>query len=131
MQTRGMTRAALASTLVFVFIGCSTVNESRLIGTYHGDGSCVTITLVVNADHSFVQQVQTRAGETNELAGRWKVDRKDKSITFEPFLDFLNDARGRQIGFSTLSPEVMGWMIKMGPVIVKCPDSNHQIDYVK
>jgi hypothetical protein len=131
MQTRGMTRAALVSTLVFVCLACRTVNESRLIGTYRGDGSCVTITLAVKPDHSFVQQVQTRKGETNELAGRWKLDKEDRSMTFEPFLDFLNDTRGRQVEFSTFTPETMGWMIKMGPLIVKCPDSNHQIDFVK
>lgn len=126
-----MIRAAFVSTLVLVFLACSVVNESRLVGTYRADGSCVNITLVVNPDHSFVQSAQTPAGETNRLTGRWNVDKKDKIMTFEPFLDFLNDTHGRQVGFASFPPEGMGWVVEMGPVIVKCPDSDHKIDYVK
>jgi hypothetical protein len=85
----------------------------------------------VNPDHSFVQSAETRTGETNKLTGRWSVDKKDKMVTFEPFLDFLKDAQGRRVGGASFPPELMGWVIEMGPVIVKCPDSDHQIDYVK
>jgi hypothetical protein len=89
------------------------------------------ITLVVNPDHSFVQSAQTRTGGTNRLTGKWSVDKKDQTITFEPFLDFLNDAQGRQVGGASFPPEILGLGIRMGPIIVKCPDSDHQIDYVK
>ena len=131
MQTRGMSRALSISTLVFLCLGCRTANESRLVGTYRANASCVTITLVVNKDHSFVQSAQARSGETNRLTGRWSLDKKDKMMTFEPFLDFLNDDHGRQLGFASFSPELMGLVTEMGPVIVKCPDSDHQINYVK
>ena len=131
MQKRGMIRAAFVSTLVLICLGCNTVNESRLVGTYRADGSCVTITLVINSDRSFVQSAKTSTGETNRLTGRWSVDKKDKTMTFQPFLDFMNDTHGRQIGFASFPPEMMGWTIEMGPVIVKCPDSDHEIDYVK
>lgn len=130
MQTRGIIRGLFVS-LVLVCLGCSTVNESRLVGTYRADGSCVTITLSVNPDHSFVQNAETRTGETNRLTGRWSVDKRRKYIDFEPFLDFLNDDHGRQVGGASFPPQVMGLGIELGPVIVKCPDSNHQIDYIK
>jgi len=97
MQTRGMIPAAFVSTLILFCLACNTVNESRLIGTYRADSSCVTITLVVNLDHSFVQSVQTRTGGTNQLAGKWSVDKKEETITLEPFLDFLNDAQGKAL----------------------------------
>jgi hypothetical protein len=118
-------------TLVLVCLACTTVKESRLVGTYRADGLCVAITLMVNPDHSFVQSAETRTGETNRLTGTWSVDKKDKTITFDPFLDFLNDTRGKQVGGASFTPEMTGLGIKMGPVIVKCPDSDHQVDYLK
>jgi hypothetical protein len=123
--------AAFVSTLILVCLACNTVDESRLVGTYRADGSCVTITLVVNPDHSFVQNAETRTRETNRITGRWTVDKKDRTITFRPFLDFLEDMHGRQIEYADFPPETMGWVIDMGPVIVKCPDSDHKVDYVK
>ena len=91
----------------------------------------MTITLVVNPDHSFVQSARAAAGETNRLTGRWSVDNKDKTMTFEPFLDFLNDEHGKRLGFASFPPEVIWPAIEMGPVVVKCPDSYHEIRYVK
>jgi hypothetical protein len=131
VQTRWMINGALVSALALVCLGCSTVNESRLVGTYRADGSCVTITLVVNSDHSFVQSAETRSGEINRVTGRWNVGEKDRTINFEPFLDFINDRHGRQVGGASFPPESMGLFVRLGPVVVKCPDSNRQIDYVK
>jgi hypothetical protein len=124
-------RAVFVSALTLVCLACDTVDESRLAGTYRADGSCVTITLVVNADHSFVQSAETRAGETNRITGTWSVDKKDKTITFRPFLDFLNDMHGKQVGWASFPPVAMGLFIQMGPVIVKCLDSDRKIDYAK
>jgi hypothetical protein len=118
-------------TLILLSSGCRTANESRLVGIYRANGSCVVITLVVNPDHSFIQSTQTRKGETNQLTGRWSVDKKDRMITFEPFLDFLNDDHGRRLGSASFPPEVFGSVIEMGPIIVKCPDSDHEIYYSK
>jgi hypothetical protein len=126
-----MTRSLLISALLFVSLGCSTVNESRLVGKYSANGSCVNITLVVNADHSFVQTAETRDSATGQLRGAWSIDKKTKTMTFQPFLDFLNDDHGRQLGFTSFTPEMMGMVVEMGPVIVECPDSQHKIDYVK
>jgi hypothetical protein len=130
MQTRGIIPVFI-STLLLVCSGCNTVNESRLVGTYRADGSCVNIMLVVNPDHSFVQSAEARSGEINRVTARWSVDKKDGMITFEPFLDFLNDTHGKQVGGASFPPESMGLFVRLGPVIVKCPDSDHQIDYVK
>lgn len=68
-------------------------------------------------------------GEINRLSGKWILD--NDGVTFKPFLDFLKDDHGRQIDFAIFSPEVMPRGITMGPVIVKCPDSGHQIAYIK
>jgi|HubBroStandDraft_1064217.scaffolds.fasta_scaffold410972_2 hypothetical protein len=131
MHTRGVIRGLSISTFVFLCLGCRSANESRLIGTYRADTSCMTVTLVVNKDHSFVQSAQARSGETNRLTGKWSLDKKDKMMTFKPFLDFLNDDHGRRLTFASFSPELMGLVTEMGPVIVKCPDSDRQINYVK
>ena len=117
--------------LAFSNSGCRTANESKLTGTYRAETSCVKITLVVNSDHSFVQSARTATGETNQLTGRWTVDKGDKMITFEPFLDFQNNAHGRQLGFANFSPEGIGPMVHLGPVIVKCYDSEYEVDYNK
>ena len=82
-------------------------------------------------DHSFVQSVQTRTGGTNQLMGKWSVDKKDERITLEPFLDFLDDTQGRRVGGASFPPEMLGLGVRMGPIIVKCADSAHEIDYVK
>jgi hypothetical protein len=121
----------LVFTLALVCFACSTVDESRLVGTYSADASCVAVSLTLQPDHSFVQIAGTRTDETNRIKGTWSVDKKDKTVTFRPFLDFLSDSHGKQIGFASFSPEAVGWVIRMGPVIVKCSDSDHKIDYVK
>jgi hypothetical protein len=120
-----------ASCISLLVLACRTTNESRLVGTYRVDASCVTVSLVVNQDHSFVQRVETRDGETNRLTGKWSVDKKNGYIDFEPFLDFLNDAHGRQLGFASYPPEIIGTVIEIGPVILKCPDSDHELYYAR
>jgi len=131
MQTWRMIRAVSVSTLIVVCLACTTTSEPRLVGTYRADGQCVAITLVLNPDHSFVQTAQTQTGKANRLTGKWRVDKKGNTIDFQPFLDFLNNMQGRQVGGATFPAETMGLFVRIGPVIVRCPDSDHQIDYVK
>jgi hypothetical protein len=119
----------LVSTVVFYCVACHVTSERLVVGTYRAKAPCATITLVVNRDYSFAQTVHTNTGETNQLSGKWSMDKS--GVTFQPFLDFLNDDHGRQLGFASFPPEVMPRGITMGPIIVKCPDSDHQIDYVK
>jgi hypothetical protein len=53
-------------------------------------------------------------------------------VDFDSFLDFSNDYRGSQVGEGAgFWPERFPRGILMGPIIVKCPDSSHEIDYVK
>jgi len=95
----------------------------------------VTITLVMNEDHSFVQSVRTTSGDSKQITGRWKIEESRqgvKTVDFDSFLDFSNDFRGSQVGEGTgFWPERFPRGILMGPIIVKCPDSSHEIDYVK
>ena len=72
-----------------------------------------------------------KSGEANQLSGKWRVDRNYRTVRFEPFLDFLDDTRGRQIANDDFSADVMPRGISMGPIIVKCPDSSHEVDYIK
>jgi hypothetical protein len=106
-------------------------SERFIVGTYRAVAPCETITLVVNRDLSFVQSVRTSSGETNQLSGRWSVDKATKWLDFEPFLDFRSDDRGRQIGGFSSFAEMLPGSVTMGPMILKCPDSDHKIDYVK
>ena len=71
------------------------------------------------------------SGETNRLTGRWSVDKAEKTVRFEPFLEFLEEGLGRQISGFSSPVEMLPRGITMGPEIVKCPDSNHEIDYIK
>ena len=119
------------SAFALLLLACRTTNESRLVGAYRADAPCVTVSLTVNQDHSFVQIVETQKVETNRLTGKWSVDKEGGYMTFEPFLDFLNDAHGRQLGFASFPPEEIGTAVEMGPIIVKCPGSGHELYYAK
>jgi hypothetical protein len=125
-------RCALTiSTLIFACLACRVTTERFLVGTFRAEAPCETVTLVLNRDHSFVQSVRTKIGETNQLTGKWTVDRRTAWVDFEPFLDFREDVHGRQVRGANYIPEVMPRGITMGPIIVKCPDSDHEIDYIK
>jgi hypothetical protein len=99
----------------------------------------VTITLVLNRDHSFVQSVRTTSGETKQLTGKWGVDQWNtdhqmvKTVDFDSFLDFSEDEHGREggSGGTGFRPERWPRGVLMGPIIVRCPDSSYKIDYVK
>ncbi len=132
-------RAFLVSTLIFSCLGCHVTSERSIVGTYRAEAPCVTITLVLSGDHSFVQSVRTTSGETKQLIGKWSIDQWDidhqvvKTVDFDPFLDFSEDEHGRQgkPGRTGFRPERWPRGVLMGPIIVKCPDSGYKIDYVK
>jgi len=105
--------------------------EQSIIGTYTARAPCVTVTLVVKQDHSFVQSVRTYIGETNELKGHWIVDKMAKFVVFRPFLDFSKDSRGRPVELADGPVERLLFETTMGPKNVLCPDSMHQMDFVK
>jgi hypothetical protein len=124
-----LTRGFLVSALTLLSLACHVTSERFIVGTYRAETSCETIVLAVNQDHSFVQSVHTRTTEINRRSGKWSSD--NYGVTFRPFLDFLNEGKGSQLEFASFSPEVMPRGITMGPMIVKCPDAIHQIDYIK
>jgi hypothetical protein len=111
--------------------GCEITSERFLVGTYRAEAPCVTITLAVNRDHTFAQDARTKQGEANRLTGRWKID-SSQIVTFEPFLDFIEEPCGRDgNGGTGFRAERWPRGITMGPIIVKCPESSYKIDYVK
>lgn len=130
MQTR---RIGIPIALVAVAgscIACYTTSDRFIVGTYKAESPCSNITLIVNRDHSFAQRVQTRDGKANSISGVWVVDAKGW-ITFKPFLDFLNNTQGQQLEAAIFRAELLPKGITLGPFVIKCPDSDHQIDYVK
>ena len=120
--------------LVFALIvscGCHVTSERLIVGSYRAEAPCETITLVLSLDHSFVQSVRAKSGDTNQLTGKWAMDGRGAWVDFQPFLDFREDGHGREVGGASFVADMMPRGISMGPVIVKCPGSDHEIDYVK
>jgi hypothetical protein len=118
--------------------GCHVTNERAIVGTYKAETSCVTINLTLGSDHSFAQKVKTTSGETRELTGKWSIDRWKAepnpitTVDFDTFLDFSKDYHGvGGPGGTGFRPERLPQGITMGPIIVKCPDSDHEVNYVK
>ena len=114
-------------------------SKQSVQGTYRAETPCVTITLLLNRDHSFVQSVRTTSGEKKELAGKWSIDQFNidhkmiETVDFDSFLDFSEDERGRQGGPGGTGFRTERWPrgVIMGPVIVHCPNSSYKVDYVK
>jgi hypothetical protein len=139
MQTGRLRFALLVSALTFCGLGCQVTSEWFIVGTYRAEAPCVTITLVLNRDHSFVQSARTTAGETKQVTGKWFIRQwgtdhpTGKTVDFDSFLDFHEDYRGREEGPGETGfiPERWPRGVLMGPIIVQCPDSGYKIDYVK
>jgi hypothetical protein len=132
MEIATLRQAILISALIFSCLGCQVTSERSIVGTYRAEAPCETIILELNRDHTFIQSVRTHSGEINRLKGRWWLDKSDNIVMFDHFLDFLNDGRGDRGGGGTgFKAERMPRGITMGPIIVKCPDSDHEIDYIK
>lgn len=128
-------RELLLFPLILSGIGCHVTSERSIVGTYKAEAPCVTITLAVKQDHSFVQSVRTTSGDTRQLTGKWTIHEWRQGVTtvdFDPFLDFINDEHGgAESGGTGFRPERWPRGILMGPIIVKCPESSYKIDYVK
>jgi hypothetical protein len=120
-------RALLLSALLFACFGCHATSERFIVGTYRAEATCVTITLVLNQDHSFVQSVRATSGETKQLTGKWSMDQWNtgqqmvKTVDFDSFLDFSEDEHGRQGGSARdrLSPRAMA---------TRSPDGAHNCE---
>jgi len=132
-------RARLAGFTVVIALGltgCGPVSESRLKGEYHAETPCAKISLILNSDHSFVQSLQTADGGRKHVTGTWRADnRSDEGLSTRvnfdlAFLDLVNDSRGRVVGGASLVAERVGLSVHIGPVIVACPDSAYEINYV-
>jgi hypothetical protein len=119
------------ATLFLLTSACVVTHDEDIAGTYIAKTPCATITLAVSVDHTFVQRVRTFSGETNELRGKWAVDVNTGWTSFEPFLGFSRSERGeRGTGYSA-KVERLPEGLTMGPMIITCPDSAHEVNYVK
>ena len=121
--------------LILSGVSSYVTSERSIVGTYKAEAPCVTITLAVKQDHSFVRSVRTTSGETRQLTGKWTIHewrQGEPTVDFDPLLDFMNDERGGAGSSGTgFRPERWPRGILMGPIIVKCPESSYKIDYVK
>src|SRR5271168_952888 len=81
-----VTARTLALSLLVPLVACTVTREESIAGTYVLEAPCLTATLVVKRDHSFLQTVRTDSGETNRLTGVWSVDREG-FVYFRPILD--------------------------------------------
>ncbi len=111
-------------------LGCAVSSESSIIGRYTASAPCLTANLLVNADHSYIQRIDERSGGTREVKGRWHLDQKSGLITFERLLS-LTSPNPDRAGLSAFQPERVFRRIIMGPDIVRCQDSDYEVDYVK
>jgi hypothetical protein len=124
------TLVSLCALLLFA-VGCRGKNEAQAVGKYSTGESCIEVTLRVNSDHTFLQKVTAKKIEINRLSGAWSLDKKTGFIHFKPFLDFLSDFHGREVGGFSAPVEGLGSTVELGPVMVKCPDSLGEMNYVK
>jgi len=135
VRPNALIRVLLLFPLVFPGTGCYVTSERSIVGTYKAETPCVTITLVVNNDHSFVQSARTASGDTRQITGKWSLHEwstGDKTVDFDHFLDFIYDEHGGQeTGGTIFRPERWPRGILLGPIIVKCPESDYKTDYVK
>lgn len=131
MRIRRIVVILVLSSIVLANIACTVTNERRIVGTYRAECPCVSITLILNRDQSFVQRVRPASGETKELGGKWFV--RDKIVHFTPFFDFSQDYRGINsgVGETGFIPELWPRGMTMGPIVVQCPESAYELDYVK
>jgi hypothetical protein len=124
--------AALFAYCVLVLsAGCITTNEAKIVGTYRVSTACVDVTMVIKSDHSFEQTAKTHDGNINQLRGVWNITAEPKGIILKPFLDFSAYDHGKQVEFAIFPPEATGSAIEMGPVMIRCQDGLHEVDYIK
>jgi hypothetical protein len=112
-------------------VSCRGSRESQVVGKYTMGSSCIEVTLLVKPDHTFLQMVTANKQETNRLSGTWSFDARTGSLTFKPFLDFLKDSRGMQVGSFSGPVEGVVSTRELGPVMVKCADSMSETSYAK
>jgi hypothetical protein len=130
MRPLGSTCKFVVLVCALPLLGCFATNDASVTGTYTAAAPCVTITLVVNKDHSFLQTIRETPGKTYQRSGRWRLDHGG-SFFFESNAD--QSLRGiYKVGFppdGTVERWPRGKLL--GPIIVTCPDSAHEIDYIQ
>ena len=110
-------------------LGCRVTGERRIVGTYKADCPCLKITLLLKSDHAFVEKTITNTGKIGELRGRWSIDQKFKTVDLRPFLDFREGEPGKESDIGSFKPEFWFGRITIGPIVVKCPESDYEINF--
>ena len=130
MQPLGATLRFVVFIGVLPLLSCFATSEASVTGTYVAVAPCVTITLVVKRDHSFLQTIRDSPGGTYQRSGHW-ILRDGGRIFFDSSLNSSHeDAYG-------VGPPPVGVVERwprgkvLGPIQVTCPDSPHEIDYVQ
>jgi hypothetical protein len=121
----------LVCLLISFSAGCQIRNDAKVVGKYSTGRSCIEVTLLVKPDHTFLQKVTANDVEINRQSGTWRLNKKTDFVEFTPFLDFLDDDHGREVSVFSSPAEGIGAAVELGPVMVKCPDSLHKMNYVK
>lgn len=125
--------------------GCRTVKDSTLVGTYRVETPCTSASLTLNSNHTFEQSVRTTSGETKQIKGTWRLGERSgnagfisrvitpvsKPVEFEPFLDLVKGGHSQEVKGAMFVAETSGPVIRMGPLVVSCPDSSYKVDYIK
>jgi hypothetical protein len=136
---------ALSIMCVVLCSGCRTVKEATLLGTYRLETPCTSASLTLNSDHTFEQNVRTSSGESSQLKGKWKLGHRSanagfishviapvsKPVQFEPFLDIVENGHAKQVSGAFFVAESLGRVIRLGPLVISCPNSASEVDYTK
>jgi hypothetical protein len=100
LQIDKLLRVLSLVTIGIISSACQTTSERYIVGVYRASTPCVTLTLVLNKNHSFVQTAKAKSGETQSLTGKWFVShweidhRIQKTVDFDSFLDFHEGLKG-------------------------------------
>jgi hypothetical protein len=130
MQPPGLTYKFVVFFAVLPLLGCFATSEASVTGTYTAAAPCVTITLIVKRDHSFVQTIRETPGKAYQRSGRWRLDNNGRFF-FESALD-RSPQDIHQVG--SLPDGIVERLPRgkvLGPIQVTCPDSPYEIDYVQ
>jgi hypothetical protein len=125
-----------AKALVGVFCvlstsACFVLSETSVVGTYTARAPCGTATLEIKRDHSFLQTVRGASGEQYTRSGLWTLNGTGV-MSFSVTTDHSTGANVCKVDVPPIT-RVERWPRgkTIGPIVVICPDSPHEVDYVQ
>lgn len=82
------TALALICIMFTLFSGCTTINNSDIVGTYKDNNPLGTSTLVLKSDGTSSQVLITSAGKRYAASGKWKFVSSDNRIDIDNGLSY-------------------------------------------